>query len=61
MLSTHDKSLKLHESEHYIVVHNKSMLSCRIDSQKENNIFNTSTMKQPDLYYFETIKMTSHA
>ena len=24
-------------------------------------VFNTYSMKQPDLYYFETIKMTSQA
>ena len=27
----------------------------------KNNLFNTYSMKQPDLYYFETIKMTSQA
>ena len=26
-----------------------------------NRLFNTYSMKQPDLYYFETIKMTSQA
>ena len=25
------------------------------------NVINTYSMKQPDLYYFETIKMTSQA
>ena len=33
-------------------------LSLGVDNQKQ---INTCSMKQPDLYYFETIKMTSQA
>ena len=34
---------------------------CYNVTTSETGLFNTYSMKQPDLYYFETIKMTSQA
>ena len=35
------------------------VLFCENEQTEKNETFNTYQMKKPDLYYFETIKMTS--